>query len=89
MPEALSESLFDPIGSSLHGEKVSRVFSLLGGFGALLLYLEMPEQVGRTQSMGEYCKRASLWILWTLNAEIPSLTELPSGFSVAKPLAGA
>jgi hypothetical protein len=34
---------------------LAEIFAI-GRFGALFLYLEMPEQIGRTQGGGEYCK---------------------------------
>jgi hypothetical protein len=56
---------------------------------ALFLYLEMPEQVGRTQGAGNYCRKVSRWVLCTGKAEIRSIFELPLGFSVEIAVAGA
>jgi hypothetical protein len=60
----------------------------IGRFGALFLYLEMPELGARTQGPGKYCRKVSTWILRTGNAEILCIIELPVGFSVAKAGAG-
>ena len=59
-----------------------------GLFRGLSLYLDMPEQVGRTQRWGGYYKTVSRWILGTSNGEIPLIFELPLGFSVANAGAG-
>ena len=32
-------------------------------FGALFVYLEIPEQIGQTQGAGGYCHRVDWWIL--------------------------
>src|SRR5271155_4589782 len=58
-------------------------------FRALILYLERPEQVGRTQRSEKYCKTVSRWTSCTWNGESPLTFELPMGFSVAKAGAGA
>ena len=33
---------------------LAEIFAI-GRFGALFLYLEMPERIGETQGVGEYC----------------------------------
>jgi len=33
---------------------LTEIFAI-GRFGVLVLYLEMPEHIGRTQGVGEYC----------------------------------
>jgi hypothetical protein len=43
----------------------------IGRSGVLFLYLDMPEQIGRTQGAGEYCRLVCQWILYTWNDEIP------------------
>ena len=63
--------------------------ALWGLFWALSLYLEMPEQLGRTQRSGGYCTKVSKWIPRSWNGEIPLIFELPLGFSVAKAGDGA
>jgi len=63
--------------------------ALWGLFRGLSLYLEMPEQVGRTQRSGKYCRKVSRWILCTCSGEIALIFDLPLGFSVAKAGAGA
>jgi len=66
-----------------------RDVALWGLFWAVILYLEMAEQAGRTQRSGKYCKKACRWIQCTWNGEIPSIFEFRAGFSDASPGAGA
>jgi hypothetical protein len=55
-------------------------FWALEAVSALSLYLEMPEQVGRNQRLGEYCRNVFRWISRSWNGETPSIFELPLGF---------
>jgi hypothetical protein len=61
----------------------------IGRFGVLFLYLEMPEQIGRTQGAGVYCIIVCRWILYTWSDEIPLIPEVAVGFSVANSGGGA
>jgi len=56
--------------------------------GSLFMDLEMPEIVGSTQRLGEYCRKVPRWILCTLNGEILPINDLPPGFSGANAVAG-
>jgi len=86
---AAHQLFYDPIGQCLDEEKGLQHSALWGLFWAPSLYLEMSEQVGRTQRSGEYCKKVCRWILRTCKGEIVLIFELPLGFSVAKAGAGA
>ena len=66
-----------------------RTFAAGGVFWVLSLYLEMLEQIGRTQRSGKYCRNVSRWIPCTWKGDIRTIFELPVGVSVAKVVAGA
>ena len=53
-------------------ERACEIWPAGGRFWALILYLEMSGQVGRTQRWENYCRKVSGWILCTCNAEIPT-----------------
>src|SRR5271170_6253303 len=54
----------------------------MGRFGALFLYLEMPELGAETQGAGGYCRAVYRWILRNWNAEIPCIIGTPRLISV-------
>src|SRR5271154_401220 len=60
---------------------LAEIFAI-GRFGALFLYLEMPELGAGTQGAGGYCKEAYQWILRNWNAEIPCIIGTPRLISV-------
>jgi len=51
-------------------------------FRTVFQYLEMSERAGRTQRVGEYCKRGPQWILSNWNSEIPPIIGVAVWISV-------
>src|SRR5271155_4037549 len=53
-------------------KRVAKNF-VFGRFGALFMYLEMPELGAGTQGEGGYCEGVYQWILRNWNAEVPCI----------------
>ena len=72
-PNAAQRCFYESIGPCVDGENGFRDCALWGRLWRVILYLEMPGQVGRTHGSGKYCRYVSKWILWIWNGEIPCI----------------
>src|SRR5271168_5636313 len=80
--EGYSTLFFEPIGPGPHGGNASGIFSVWEGFTPVFQYLKMSERAGRTQGVGEYCKRGLQWILSNWNSGIPPIIGVAVWISV-------
>src|SRR5271163_1269480 len=67
--------------TSLWTKGLAEIFAI-GRFGALFLYLEMPELGAGTQGAGGYCQEVYQWIQRNWNTEIPCIIGTPRLISV-------